>query len=105
MVSECVCKTAHPTLAPKGDGVVRLRRETKGRKGKGVTLITDLVLPDAELNAMAKQLKAKCGVGGSCKSGVIELQTSDREKVQSLLQTLLESLHPDKGYKVRIAGG
>jgi len=83
--------------AAAGDGVVRLHRETKGRKGKGVTLVKGVVLAEAELKKLAKVLKAGCGVGGSVKDGVIELQTADREKVKGLLE--------GKGFVVKVAGG
>ena len=82
---------------PAGDGVVRLKRETKGRKGKGVTLVTGVDLPDAELKKLAKELKQKCGVGGALKDGVIEIQTDDRDKLKSLLEA--------KGHTVKLAGG
>lgn len=80
-----------------GDGIVRLHRETKGRKGKGVTLVTGLGLAGDELKKLAKQLKQQCGVGGAIKDGVIEIQTDDREK----LKTLLEK----QGFTVKLAGG
>lgn len=96
-VADCVCKQKHATLADEGDGVVRLHRETKGRKGKGVTLIKGLASGEAELAKIAKTLKARCGVGGSVKAGVIELQTADRDKVKLLLEAL--------GYEVKLAGG
>lgn len=82
---------------PAGDGIVRLKRETKGRKGKGVTLVTGVDLPDAELKKLAKELKQKCGVGGALKDGVIEIQTDDRDKLKSLLEA--------KGHTVKLAGG
>ncbi|BFM17434.1 stress response translation initiation inhibitor YciH [Maricurvus nonylphenolicus] len=81
---------------PTGDGIVRLKRETKGRKGKGVTLVTGLDLPDGELKKLAKELKQKCGVGGALKDGVIEIQTDDRDKLKSLLEA--------KGHTVKLAG-
>ncbi len=99
--AECVCKEKHNTVvaaeAAAGDGVVRLHRETKGRKGKGVTLVRGVVLGEAELLKLAKVLKASCGVGGSVKEGVIELQTADRDKVKSVLEA--------KGFVVKVAGG
>ena len=58
------CRCSEPQ-APTGDGVVRVSRETKGRKGKGVTLIRGIALADKELKALAKKLKAKCGTGGT----------------------------------------
>lgn len=100
-VAQCVCKQQHNTViaaqAAAGDGVVRLHRETKGRKGKGVTLVRGVVLAEAELLQLAKALKAGCGVGGSVKDGVIELQTADRDKIKSLLK--------NKGFVVKVAGG
>lgn len=79
------------------DGVVRIHRETKGRKGKGVSLIKGLDLDAAALKALGSDLKKKCGCGGAVKDGVIEVQTDDREKLGTLLQA--------KGYKVKLAGG
>lgn len=100
-VTECVCKSVHGTLTASGaagaDGIVRLHRETKGRKGKGVTLVRGLVLADAQMTALAKILKAKCGVGGSVKDGVIELQTADRDRVKVLLEA--------EGHTVKLSGG
>lgn len=91
------CTCASDRLAKSADGVVRLFRETKGRKGKGVTLIKGLPLAGDELTALAKQLKSGCGVGGSVKSGVIELQTAEREKIKTMLERA--------GFTVKIAGG
>ncbi|MCE0491531.1 stress response translation initiation inhibitor YciH [Pantoea sp. Mb-10] len=82
---------------PKGDGIVRIQRQTSGRKGKGVCLITGLDLDDAALNKLAAELKKKCGCGGAVKEGVIEIQGDKRD----LLKTLLEA----HGMKVKLAGG
>jgi translation initiation factor 1 len=70
------------------DGIVRLHRETKGRKGKGVTLITGLDLAEQELKAFASKLKQLCGTGGSVKDGRIEIQGEQREKLRSHLESL-----------------
>ena len=86
-----------PAARTASDGVVRIKRETKGRKGKGVSLITGVDMDDKALKALAKELKQKSGAGGSIKDGVIEIQTDDREK----LKTLLEA----KGLTVKLAGG
>jgi len=80
-----------------GDGIVRLRRETKGRKGKGVVLVDGLELKEAELKALAKKLKQLCGTGGAVKNGLIEIQGDQREKIAEFLQ--------NAGHKVKIAGG
>ncbi len=93
----CVCKSLHATLSDQGDGIVRLHRETKGRKGKGVTLIKGLVLGEPELSQLAKKLKNAFGVGGAIKAGVIELQTADRDRVKVLLEEM--------GHTVKLAGG
>jgi len=84
-------------VRPKGDGVVRIQRQTSGRKGKGVCLITGVDLEDAALEKLAAELKKKCGCGGSVKEGVIEIQGDKRD----LLKQLLEA----KGMKVKLAGG
>jgi translation initiation factor 1 len=91
------CACAKAKAAPKGDGVVRISRQTKGRKGKGVCLITGLSLPAAEVEKLAKQLKQRCGAGGTVKDGVIEIQGDHRE---ALLQELTKL-----GFKVKLAGG
>ncbi|NCG50616.1 stress response translation initiation inhibitor YciH [Serratia fonticola] len=81
----------------KGDGIVRIQRQTSGRKGKGVCLITGVDLDDAALDKLAAELKKKCGCGGSVKDGVIEIQGDKRD----LLKQLLEA----KGMKAKLAGG
>ena len=82
---------------PKNDGVVRVGRETKGRKGKGVTLITGVALAAAELDKLAKQLKQKCGAGGAVKHGVIEIQGDHRDMLVAELSK--------QGYTVKRSGG
>lgn len=81
----------------KNDGVVRITRESKGRKGKGVSLINGLPLAADELKALAKKLKQLCGSGGAVKNGVIEIQGDHRDK---LLAALIEL-----GYQAKKAGG
>ncbi len=76
---------------------MRLRRETKGRKGAGVTVIEGLPLHEEALLALARVLKARCGVGGSVKDSLIELQGEQREKIKPLLEA--------EGFVVVIAGG
>jgi translation initiation factor 1 len=82
---------------PPGDGVVRVSRETKGRKGKGVTLISGIPLAEKELKAYAKELKAKCGTGGTLKDGVVEIQGDQRDILLPLLM--------QKGWVVKRSGG
>lgn len=80
-----------------GDGVVRVSRQTKGRKGSGVCLITGVPLGEEELKKLAKQLKKKCGSGGTIKDGVIEIQGDHREILVDAILKL--------GYKAKLAGG
>ena len=94
-VADCVCGADRPASA--GDGIVRLHRETKGRGGKAVTLVKGLPLAGAELKALAKVLKQKCGVGGAIKDGVIEIQGDQRPVIKAELEK--------QGYTVKIAGG
>lgn len=71
-IAECICHQRK--LPANADGIVRVRLETKGRKGKGVTVITGLPLALPELTELGKQLKKKCGTGGTIKEGSIEIQ-------------------------------
>ena len=90
-------KPAPKKTVAAGDGKVRIRRETKGRKGAGVTLVTGIPLPEAELKNLHSELKKKCGVGGTIKDGVLELQGDQREVVLKALS--------GRGWDVKIAGG
>jgi len=82
---------------PAAGGRVKVRRETAGRKGKAVTTVSGLPLDDAALRALAGRLKKRCGVGGSAKGGVIELQGDHRDAVVEVLRA--------DGYDVVLAGG
>ena len=86
-----------PEQRPTGDGIVRIRREVSGRKGKGVTTISGLDMPDADLKKLAKSLKQLCGTGGSVKNGIIEIQGEHREKIKESLEK--------QGHTVKLAGG
>ncbi|MBY6205991.1 MULTISPECIES: translation initiation factor Sui1 [Halomonas] len=79
------------------DGIVRIRRETSGRKGKGVTTISGVPLAEKELKALAKELKKRCGTGGALKNGIIEIQGDHRQVLKEALEK--------KGFKVKLAGG
>ena len=94
-LAQCNCGQKKTTT--KGDGIVRVSRETKGRKGSGVTLITGLPLAEPELTGLAKQLKQRCGSGGTVKNGIIEVQGDHREVVLAELIRL--------GYQAKKAGG
>ncbi|MBU4681158.1 stress response translation initiation inhibitor YciH [Cedecea davisae] len=82
---------------PKGDGIVRIQKQTSGRKGKGVCLISGIDEDDATLAKIAAELKKKCGCGGAVKDGIIEIQGDKRDLIKSLLEA--------KGMKVKLAGG
>lgn len=74
-----------------------LHRESKGRGGKGVSLVKNLILTEQDMKDLAKTLKQACGSGGTVKNGMIEIQGEHREKMAETLKGL--------GYKVKIAGG
>ena len=84
-------------VTPAADGVVRVARQTQGRKGKGVTLITGVPLGGNDLKDLAKNLKQRCGSGGTVKDGIIEIQGDHRE-------TLVAELS-QKGWVVKKSGG
>ena len=83
--------------APSGDGVVRVRREVKGRRGKTVTTLSGLPLPSDRLRELAAELKRQCGTGGSAKDGVIEIQGDHCDTLVAALEA--------RGYTVKRAGG
>ncbi len=83
--------------AQKAKDVVRVLRDAKGRGGKTVTVVTGISLPDKDLDALGKQLKAACGSGGTVKDGVIEVQGDHVDRVVALLVA--------QGYKAKRAGG
>lgn len=89
--------SATANIGPPRDGVVRVSRETKGRKGKGVTIITGVPLHPAGIAELAAQLKKKCGSGGTVKDGVIEIQGDHRDTIVEALAKL--------GWTVKRAGG
>jgi predicted translation initiation factor SUI1 len=88
---------AKQEIPNKSVPVVRLGRETKSRRGKGVTTVSDVPLDEAGLLELATKLKDRCGTGGTVKDGVIEIQGDQRNR----LVVVLESM----GYKVKRVGG
>lgn len=94
---QCSCRSGAGKVVAPGDGIVRISRETKGRKGAGVTLLRGLSLGPEELKALASRLKQRCGSGGTLKEGVIEIQGDHR---QLLLEELIRL-----GFKAKVAGG
>lgn len=91
----CVCSQAKEVY--KGDGIVRVGRQTKGRKGKGVTVITGIPLVGDDLKKLATELKQKCGCGGTVKDQTIEIQGDKRDILIDLLKK--------KGFVVKQSGG
>lgn len=91
------CRCSQKPTAAGGDGIVRVQRETKGRKGKGVTLIRGLPLEGEDLKRLAKRLKSKCGSGGTVRDGVVEIQGDHRD-------LLLNELKKE-GFTAKRAGG
>ena len=79
------------------DGFAKVRRETKGRKGKGVITISGLGLDDKALKELAKKLKKTCGTGGSVVGEAIEIQGDKREEIKLVLEK--------NGFKVKFIGG
>jgi translation initiation factor 1 len=98
-VADCTCKKKKSRSQPniKYDGIIRVQREVKGRKGKTVTTVSGFEINADEVKSLATQLKRHCGTGGSVKDGVIILQGDNRE-------TLITELKK-WGFKAKIAGG
>lgn len=90
-------KTAGTRSLPPHQQTAYLHRDSKGRGGKSVTLIKNLTLSEDDMKSLAKRIKQDCGVGGTVKDGMIEIQTEQRERIAEILQKL--------GYKIKIAGG
>jgi translation initiation factor 1 len=102
-VSGCVCKKRKKANPPKqssqfpDDGIIRIQREVKGRKGKTVTVVFGVPLDAHDLKKFAKTLKSRCGAGGSVKEGLIIIQGDHRQTLLGEIKKL--------GYKVKLAGG
>ena len=92
---QCRCRSAK--TVPPNDGIVRISRQTKGRKGKGVTLIIGIPLSGDALRTLAKQLKQRCGSGGTVKNSIVEIQGDHRN-------VLVEELQK-QGFTVKRSGG
>jgi len=93
-VAACICKQ---NVLPAGDGIARVRRESKGRGGKTVTTVTGVPLAEDALKDLATALKKRCGTGGALKDGVIEIQG---DHVELLLAELEKH-----GFKAKKSGG
>lgn len=82
---------------PQTDGIIRIRRETKGRKGKGVTTLSGMDMDATQIKALCSELKKMCGTGGAVKDAIIEIQGDNRDKIKLALEK--------RGYTVKLAGG
>lgn len=89
--------TSTPANHPRGDGIVRVHKETKGRKGAGVSIIKGLELAPNDLKTLCSTLKKKCGCGGSVKGNNIEIQGDVRDRLKVELE--------NRGHTVKLAGG
>ena len=97
--ADCTCRTEARAVssAAAGDSIVRVRRESKGRRGKTVTTVSGLPLAPPELKALARELKRRCATGGCLKNGVLEIQGDHCQLLIDELRAL--------GYRVKRAGG
>lgn len=95
--AQCLCRKTKALAKTKSDGIVRVGRETKGRKGAGVTVISGLTLEEEALKVLAKELKTRCGSGGTLKAGNIEIQGDHRDSVVEELAR--------RGIKAKRSGG
>jgi translation initiation factor 1 len=86
-----------PAETAPADGVVKVRREKKGRGGKTVTTVSGVPVGAKELKGLASELKRQCASGGSVSGGIIEIQGDHVDRVMELLA--------DRGYKVKQSGG
>lgn len=93
----CACSSSVPGPSPRSAGAVRVGRETRGRRGKGVTVITGLPLDPGALAGLAKELRRKCGAGGAVRDGVIEIQGEHRDRLVAELEA--------RGFAVKRSGG
>jgi translation initiation factor 1 len=96
-IASCACAATRSGATPAGDGIARIRRETGGRGGKTVTVVTGLGLDGPALLALARRLKAACGTGGTVRDGVVELQGDHRDALTALLAK--------EGFRSKLAGG
>jgi translation initiation factor 1 len=96
---ECTCrkKKSKSQSNIKYDGIIRIQREAKGRKGKTVTTISGFQIKTDELKKLATRLKRRCGTGGTVKDGIIIIQGDHRNVVLSELKK--------QGYIAKLAGG
>jgi len=95
--AQCVCNTAPGRPQRSHSGQIRVARQTQGRAGKAVTVITGLPLDEPALASLATELKRRCGSGGTVRDGVIEIQGEHRD-------TLVAEL-TRRGFPAKRSGG
>lgn len=96
-LSACRCAAEAAAKVPAGDGVAKVSREKQGRGGKTVTVVRGLPLPEADLAALGKRLRAAMGSGGTAKGGVLEVQGDHAERVLAWLLA--------EGHRAKRSGG
>jgi translation initiation factor 1 len=78
--ADCVCRSVGGDVAgARARGPVRVSRQTQGRAGRAVTVISGLPLTQAELEQLARELKRQCGSGGTLRGDCIEIQGEHRD--------------------------
>jgi translation initiation factor 1 len=85
------------TIKNPGKQGIRIRRESKGRGGKTVSIVDGLPLAEKEMKVLLKKLKAQLGTGGALKNGVLEIQGEHRDKLVQLLEK--------EGFQAKLSGG
>ncbi|HAE37359.1 MAG TPA: stress response translation initiation inhibitor YciH [Candidatus Riflebacteria bacterium] len=96
-IAQCACRKTGSAAPPCKDGIIRVGRETKGRKGAGVTVVSGLPGSEDDLKKIAGELKKKCGAGGAVKDGQIEIQGEHRDRLVAELKKM--------GYRAKRSGG
>jgi len=98
-MADCSCKKRKTQISAdnKIDGIIRIRRETKGRKGKTVTTISGFDMQADQIERLSSKLKVHCGTGGSVKGGIIVIQGDHREAIKAELEK--------QGFKTKLTGG
>jgi translation initiation factor 1 len=94
-VADCVCRKARK--GAEGDGIVRIRRESKGRGGKTVTVVSGLPLDEEGMKKLASELKRRCGTGGTVRDNALEIQGDQCDFLKGELEM--------RGFVVKRAGG
>ena len=73
--------TSPPPGARHGPPIAYVSRERAGRRGKVVTVLSGVELPNEQLHELSAALKRVCGAGGTVRAGRIEIQGEHRNIV------------------------